>query len=251
MKIAPIYFIFFCISSDLCAQFNVVPFLGTNSTRMTSTLDDEFSKGGSFGVGGVEVEWKKKSLKHKRFYVSALTGVSYLNNGFYRSYNFSVGSFYYTHSVTDLKMTYWQIPLIVRANFQPFQLLDELHVFLGVGVSNNILLKSKLSEEYTESSLGFGSIPPPPETFHYEDSRDVTSLRDRYNMFQRIDVGVRYKRVQVAFRFSKSLKDLYCKGLEESWGVPDDKSEYIQSHNKHGKIVEKYFEFVVGFRLFK
>jgi hypothetical protein len=250
MRIALLCFIF-CVSSDLCAQFNLVPFVGTNSTRMTSTLDEGFDKGGSFGVGGIEVEWKKKTVKHKRFYISALTGVSYLNNGFYRSYNFAYADINYNHSVTNLTMTYLQIPLIVRVDFQPFQLMDDLYLFFGAGISNNILLKSKLSEEYTESSITYGSIPPPPQSFHYEDSRDVTSLRNKNNLFQRIDVGGRYKRVQIAVRFSKSLKDLYCKGLEQSWRVPDDKSEYIRSHNNHGKIIEKYFEFVLGFRVFK
>jgi len=251
MKTLLIFFITLLVMSDLSAQINVTPFAGINTTRMTSSTYDGLEKGGSFGFGGIEIEWKKKTDKHHRFFLSALSGITYLKNGFYRSYNFSLGDFYYMHSVTSMQMKYWQIPIVLRFNFQPFTLQDELHIFIGAGVSNNILIHSNLSEENTKSTIYTTSIFPPPQTVHSEDSRDITSLRNKNNLFQRFEIGMKYKRVQVAFRISKSLKDLYCIGLENSWNVPDEDSQYISAHNEHGKISEVFTEFTIGFRVLK
>jgi hypothetical protein len=250
-NISLIFFILFQIKA--VAQFSITPFVGINTTKMNTnnTYGTDYDNGGSFGFYGVEAEWSKNITKFPRIQFSLATGVSYLHNGFYNSTNSTFVGLGYTHSITNFENKYWQIPFIIRLNYQPFPLMEDLQIFVGGGVSNNILNKSYLTEEYTETRESNQALPPPPLTTTYEDSRDVTSLRKKNNLFQRFELGMKYKRLQVAFRISKSVKDIYCAGLETTWNVPDDKSYYIKTHFENGKTIEKYSEFVVGFRLLK
>ena len=231
------------------AQVNLIPFAGMNSTRMYHSFG--FEKGGSYGIAGLEIEVRKRPKAFKPLHVSFVTGVSYLHNGFYQSDNFSfTGADFYTASITDREMEYLQIPLMARLYWQPFPLVEDWKVFIGAGISYNLLLKAHLAETYT-SIFTSGDIFAPPPTEQYEDSRDVTSLGKEAPIFRRIDIGMTYKRFQINVRFSKSITDLYYEGLENDWGVPAEYSEYLIAYADEGKITEKYSEITFGFRIFK
>ncbi len=233
----------------VAAQISVNPFVGINSTKMNNGY--YFENGGAFGLGGIEIEWRKKPKQHHQLYLTLATGISYLSNGFYHSTNFSYTAVdFYTQEIADLKMQYWQVPLTIRVNWQPFPLVEDWKIFLGLGVCNNILIKSTLHEKYTEVFLNDDPLAPPVVT-SFEDSRDITASGKKSSLFRRVEFGMKYKRVQLSYRLSKSLADLYHSGLENDWNVPDDKSWYIDSHNSAGKTTEKYSELVAAFRFGK
>lgn len=231
------------------AQINVVPFAGMNSTKMYQSYG--FEKGGAYGIAGVEFELRKKPTAHKALYMTLVTGVSYLSNGYYRSENFAYTALsFYTASVTDRKMEYVQVPVILRVNWQPFPLVEDWKVYFGAGLSNNFLMEATLHEQYTSVFVN-SDLFAPPTTEQYEDTRDVKDLGVKRSLFSRYEFGMIYKRVQLSVRFSASITDLYYKGLETSWAVPAEHSEYLKAKDDKGKITEKYSEVVVGIRLFK
>ena len=231
------------------AQINIVPFAGVNSTKMKTRYF--YENGGTFGIVGFELELRKKPKSHHAAYLTLVTGLSYLKNGFNYSYSFSYTALsYYTQNVTDMQMEYLQMPLIVRLNWQPFPLVEDWHIFFGAGLSNNLLIKSHLAEQYTYVFIS-SDLLAPPETTHYEDSQDVTEYGKKTNLFQRFEIGIKYKRIQLTWRLSQSITDMYCDGLETFWGVPDENSDYISAQQANGKTKEKYSELVVGFRIGK
>lgn len=228
------------------AQVNLIPFIGINATKIYDGI--AYKNGGAFVITGFELEFAKKPKQHRLIYFSAATGASYLSNGFYYSGNFAYTALnFYTQRITDLKMQYVQIPVMLRGNWQPFPLVEDWKVFLGVGIVNNLLLKSTLEEKYTEIFLN-DDVLAPPEVTSYEDSRDVTGYGKKSSLFRRIELGMKYRRFQLSYRMSRSLTDLYRTGFEEEWNVPDDKSWYIDAHRDSGKTIEQYSELIVGFR---
>lgn len=246
MKNTVILFVWIGLWHVAGAQVNLTPYIGMNSTKIYDGI--VYQNGGAFAITGLELELAKKPKQHRRMYVTAATGAGYLSNGFYYSGNFAYTALdFYTQRITDLKMQYVQIPVMLRVNWQPFPLVEDWKVFLGLGVFNNILIKSTLTEKYTEVILN-DDVLAPPEVTSYQDSRDVTGYGKKSSLFRRIELGMKYKRFQLAYRLSRSLTDLYRTGLEEDWNVPDDKSWYIEAYQDSGKIVEKYSELIVGFR---
>jgi len=241
--------IFVGASIGLIAQVNIIPFAGVNSTRMYQSYG--YEKGGTYGIAGLEIELRKKPKTQNSFYATLVTGLSYLNNGYYKSENFSYNAIsLYTASITDRQMEYIQVPIILKLNWQPFPLVEDWKMFLGIGVSNSILLRAHLAESYTRVILN-NDISAPPVTEHYEDKLNVTRLGVNHSLFTRIDVGMIYKRIQLSFRFSKAITNLYYTGLEKSWKVPADNSQYLKANTDNGGTFEKYTEIVVGYRLFK
>jgi predicted DNA binding CopG/RHH family protein len=236
------------LTYSVSGQIHLTPFVGLNSTRMTTGLFG-YENGGNYIFGGIELEGRLKPKKISPFHLSVVTGVSYLNNGFFENSLFSFSSLVYTASRTDLTTQYVQIPLMVKLNWQPFPLVEDFYVFMGGGVSNNMLLKAHLAENYTTSILTF-DIYSLPQTTHYEDSQDITQYGVKNSLFTRMDFGLRYKKIQIAFRLSLSTADMYYKGLENTWGVPATKSGYISGHTSAGSTKEKYSELVIGYRLF-
>jgi hypothetical protein len=231
---------------SVAAQISVTPFVGINSTKMND--GDYFENGGAFGLAGVEIELRRKSKQDKPVYLTVATGVSYLSNGFYHSSNFSYTALdFYTQRISDLRMQYWQVPFVVRLNWQPFPLVEDWKIFAGLGVCNNFLTESTLKEKYTEVFINADPLAP-PDVSSYNDARDITDYGKKSSLFRRIELGMKYKRFQLSYRLSKSLVDLYHTGLEDDWNVPDDKSWYIDSHQSSGKTIEKYSELVLGFR---
>lgn len=241
--------IFVSASIDLIAQVNAIPFAGVNSTRMYQSYG--YEKGGTYGIAGLEIELRKPPKAHHPVYATLISGLGYLSNGYYKSTNFSYNAVsFYTSSVTDRKMEYLQVPIVLKLNWQPFPLVEDWKMFLGIGVSNSILLRAHLAESYTRVTLN-NDISAPPVTEHYEDEQDVTRLGVNHSLFRRIDVGMIYKRIQLSFRFSKAITNLYYSGLEKSWKVPANDSEYLKANKDNGGTFEKYTEIVVGLRLFK
>ncbi len=231
------------------AQVNIIPMLGVNSTRMK--MGSLYEKGGSFLLGGVELEFRRRPKETKPVFVSLVTGVGYLDNGFYYSSNFAYTALsYYEREVTEINAEYWQIPLMLKINWQPFPLVEDWRVFTALGVSSNITIRATMAEEYTFVFLN-DDVFAPPETTYYSDSQDVTDLAPKSSMFLRFDLGMVVRRFQFAWRMSFSTSDQYFSGIESTWAIPDEDSPYISSHDENGKMPVKYSELVLGFRLFK
>ena len=241
-----ILFVLLTLSQLGAAQVNITPYVGINSTRIYDGI--LYENGGAFLVAGVELELGIKRKQAGRVYVSVATGASYLDNGFYYSGNFAYTALnFYTQRITDLNTEYLQIPLTLRFNWQPFPLVEDWQVFLGLGVCHNTLLRSTLAETYTEVTLA-ADVLAPPQVLSYEDTRDVTGYGGKSSLFRRIELGMKYKRFRVTYRLSRSITDLYRTGLEKDWNVPDDVSWYLNAYRESGKIIEKSTELVVGFR---
>lgn len=237
------------LSASSLAQINIVPIAGINSTRVK--LFSDYRNGGNFGLAGFEIELRKKPANHKPVYFTCITGLTYLNNGYYFSYTFSYNALsFYTQNILDLQTEYWQVPVLLRFNWQPFPLVEDWRVFIGAGISNNFLINAHLKEEYTKVIFSKDVFAPPDAT-HYEDSKDVTDLAQKYSLFQRFEIGMRYKRIQLVYRLSISITDLYFKGLENQWNVPLEGSEYLMALQRNGKITEKHSELIIGYRILK
>lgn len=246
-KTAIIFFILLAETSF--GQFLVTPIIGINSTKLKMN-DFSYTNGGNFLTYGLELEYGLKPKRHGSTHVSFLAGAYYLENGFYDMYEFSFpGLNYYTSQTTDLATSYLQIPLMLKLNWQPMPLIEDWNLFLGVGISQNILLNSRLAEKSTKVTRS-NDIFAPPNTVQYSDSQDISSLGVQTSQFARIEIGMRYKRMLVSYRFSLSLQDMYYDGLENVWKIPAKESNYISAHATQGKITEKHSEFVLGFRLF-
>jgi hypothetical protein len=225
---------------------SLIPYVGMNSTRMYDGIS--YQNGGAFVLTGFELELARNPRQHRDIYVAVATGASFMNNGFYYSTNFAYAAVnLYTQRITDLKTQNIQIPLTLRLHWQPFPLVEDWKIFLGLGTCQNMQMKSTMEEKYTEVYLNDDVLAPPTVT-RYEDSGDLTGYGKKNSLFRRIELGMKYKRLQLCYRLSKSLTDLYHTGLEDDWSVPEDKSWYLRAHHDAGKIIEKYSELVVGFR---
>ena len=246
MKRTATLFVLLGLCQLAVAQVNVTPYMGMNSTRVYDGFF--FQNGGAFPVAGLEVEFSIRPKPSGLMYVSIATGASYLKNGFYYSGNFSYTALdFYTQRITNINTAYLQVPVTLRLNWQPFPLVEDWKMFLGLGVCHNTLMKFTLEEKYTEVMLNQDFLAPPQVTT-YNDSRDITGYGEKSALFRRVELGMKYKRWQVTYRHSRSLTDLYRTGLEQDWNVPDDDSWYISAYQDAGKIIEKHTEVVVGFR---
>jgi hypothetical protein len=228
------------------AQVSITPFAGASIKAMSQTSG--LRNGGSAGLVGVEVEVGRNRLI-KSNGITLLSGISYLDIDYNENYNLAVGDFFYFHRSTSLNTKYVQVPLMLKFNWQPSPLLEEWIISVGVGISNNFLLDAKLEEEATVVTYQTGFPQPPPTIEKYEDAQEVTDLAESFYVFRRIDIGMKLKRIQFAARFSKSLQDMYFKGLERQWAVPADESQYIKGKTENGKMSERYIEIVLGYTL--
>jgi len=238
----------------LKAQFSITPFAGLNTTKMSEEYSG-YANGGNYGIAGVEIEKQFNLNRYFPLNFSLVTGLSYLSNGFNRTSIFaiSIGSGSYSYEATNLEMRYLQVPLIARVNWRPFALVEDWSLFFGAGVSINRLNYAHISEQATEVSLTLNKsgLLPPPTLTTYQDSRDVTSIAVKNPIFQRIEFGMKFKHVQVTYRISVSMQDMYFKGIEKTWQVPSGDSFYIKAHNSRGITTEKYTEIVLGWRFYK
>ena len=226
------------------AQVQVVPFAGINSTRVKYF---DFLKGGNYGLAGVELEGRLPVRKISPYHVSLVTGMTFLANGFYRDSGITFADLIFNAGTSELKTKYLQIPVVLKFNWRPFPLIEGWSLFLGVGISNELLLKSELTEQETQVNPGFGVLTSPPQTTSFEDNLVITEYGKKYALFQRLEIGTRFNRLQLAYRFSYSLTDMHHAGLEAVWGVPASNSTYFQPVDLNGKRKEQYSEFVVGF----
>ncbi len=228
------------------SQVAVVPYAGLNST---SIYDGFFyKKGGAFIVTGVELEVAAKAKNRRPLFLSIAAGASYLRNGFYYSSSFAYTALdFYTQRITDMRMQSIQVPLTARINWQPFPLVEDWKVYLGLGATYNRLLASTLEEKYTLVFLNDDPLAPPTVTT-YEDQGDMIGYGKKGSVFARLELGMKYKRIQLTWRVSRSVTDRYRTGLEESWGVPDEESWYISAYRDAGRILEKHSEILVGLR---
>lgn len=248
MKGATIIFFILAAQSSF-GQLSITPIVGINSTKL-KLGSFGYTNGGNYLTYGLEAEYGIKPKNNRTTSMSFMAGASYLNNGFYDIYNFSfTGLNWYESQTTDLKTTYLQIPLVLKLNWQPMPLIEDWKLFLGLGISSNILLKSHLAEKSTKITES-NDLFAPPKTTQYFDSQDVTDLGVKNTQFARLEIGVRYKRVMFTYRLCTSLQDMYYVGLEKIWKIPAKESRYISAHDSEGKIKEKYSEFVLGFRFF-
>lgn len=237
----------------LMAQVSVTPFVGLNTTKMTESYSG-YANGGNYGMVGVEIEKRFQLKQYSPVSLSLLSGLSYLPNGFSRTSisTVSVGSGSYNYQKTDIDLQYWQVPVVARIYWRPFALVENWNVFFGAGVSINQTNYAHIAEQASDVSIAFNNsgLLPPPSLNNYQDSRDVTSLAVKHPLFQRIEFGMKFKHIQVAYRISVSLQDMYFKGIEDTWQVPAANSFYISAHNSRGITKEKYTEIVVGWRFF-
>jgi hypothetical protein len=203
-------------------------------------------------VLGLEIEKQFNLGKYSPVSFSIVTGASYLPNGFSKTLisSISIGTGYYGYQKTSIDLQYIQIPAMARVNWRPFALVETWSVFFGAGVSFNHTNYAYISEQASEVSLTLNNsgLLPPPSLTNYQDSRDVTSIAVKNPLFSRFDFGMRFKHLQVIYRVSVSLQDMYFKGIEKTWQVPVDYSFYISSHNTRGITKEKYSEIVFGWR---
>jgi len=244
-------FILPLIPLPLLAQISVTPIAGLSSIRMTQAYG--YEKGGNYGIVGAEVELNLKSKGYSPFNISFVSGVSYLSNGFARNFSFSYTALnYYDAQSTNLQMKYLQVPLIMRLNFRPFPLVEDWRIFIGAGLSFSNLMQAHMAEQWTRVSTfnnAFSYLPVTPVVSEAHDDRDVLSYANKNSMFERFEIGMKFKHVQITFRLSASMQDMYFKGIENVWQVPADHSLYLDAHNTEGIIKEKYTEIIFGWRL--
>ena len=237
-------FIWLILPLPLMAQFNITPFVGMNSTRLSEEYSG-YAKGGNFAILGVELEKTFALKQYSPFSLSLTSGLSYLPNGFNRENSLPILNGY-VYSKTTIETTYWQVPVILRLNWRPFALVEDWRVFIGGGISYNILTQAHISEQAMGASVAISYYPP--ISYSYQDSRDVTDMAVKNSIFQRFEVGMKFKHIQVTWRISVSTQDMYFKGLEKNWQVPTKDSFYLNTHASRGITNEKYSEVVLGWR---
>jgi hypothetical protein len=216
-----------------------------------------FDNGGNYAVGGVDVELMYKKNFYSVVNFSLVSGASYLSNGFNKlsNYSYTFGTYtYYDTRSTQIQMTQWQVPIVLRINFRPFPLMEDWRLFFGGGVVMNNLTSAHMAEQWTLIQKGINSqaypgLFAPPSITHYEDSRDVTSYAPASATFERFEFGMKFKHFQVTYRLSTSTQDMYFKGIEKVWRVPATQSQYIDAHKSRGITKEKLSEIVFGWRL--
>jgi len=232
---------------------SITPVIGLNSTRINlhkSFAFEKFTKGGNYLLIGIETEFRLSKNKPNRFGVSAVTGCSYLANGFYYHSGFTLSDLIYSYEKTELNTKYIQFPLELKLNWQPFPLMEDFFLFAGAGLSGSVLQSAHLAEEGIYSIFSMDVMTPPPTTNYYADQADITNLGRKLSFFRRWELGGRYKKIQFSLRVSQSLQDMYFKGLENNWAVPVDRSRYLSGRELNGKILEKYVEVVFGYKIF-
>ncbi|MFC2124874.1 outer membrane beta-barrel protein [Bacteroidota bacterium] len=225
------------------AQWAVTPYVGINSTQVKY---DAYLKGGNYGLTGIDVEKIFQLREYSLINLSMVTGVCYLANGFNHDFGITVSTLYYNSGNSRLSTNYLQIPVALRLNWQPFALVEGWRIFGGGGITYNYLLKSELSENETVVSQSIGAPQPPPLTVNYKDSGEITEYGPKNSIFLRLEIGMKFKHLQFAYRYSLSLTDMHHAGFESDWDVPLDRSDYISPFDLNGKRIEKYHEFVIG-----
>jgi hypothetical protein len=244
-----------CVLMALAAygqkRLSITPFIGINSTKMnmSDATYQKYERGGNFFLMGFETQVLLTD-KSKRFGVSALTGASYLANGYRSSGGIKFSDLFYSYRSIDLTQKYVQLPIVLKLNWQPLPLIEDFNLFVGAGINFNLLQKAKLTEEAIEYFDDFDVMDPPPVTNRYSDQGDITDMGRPVSLFRRWEVGINYKRVQVSWRITTSMQDMYYSGLENNWNVPQGNSIYLSARDMNGKIREKYVEIVLGYRLF-
>lgn len=237
--------ILYFLSLPAAAQISVTPFAGISSTRV---LYYYWDTGGNYGVYGVEVEARLRPRKFSSFHISFVTGGSYLANGYFRDSGLAFSTLIYDTQTSELKTNYFQIPVELKLNWQPFPLVEDWKIFFGAGVSNDILLKSTLEEKVIEVNMS-SDLFAPPQTTSYQDSGKIDEFARKFSLFSRFEVGTKYKRIHFAYRYCFSLQDMHHGGLENVWQIPSGSSNYMTPMELNGKRNEKYSEFVLGFRI--
>lgn len=237
----------FCCATSLpgLAQIHLDLFGGVSTNSLT--LGNDVASGGTFPLYGIDLEGRLKPKKISRVHMAVATGASYLANGYNANTSFVLTGLYYDARTTNISTKYAQVPFVFRVNWQPSPLVEDFHIFVGLGVVSNWLLEAKISE--TSDHVGFSALAAPPTT-HYEDSQDVTKFGVKQSFFLRYEFGFRYKRVTMILRSSISFQDMYYQGLEKVWKIPAASSAYISGHTNTGKITERQGDFVLTYRLF-
>lgn len=248
-RTAVILIIMISFTDVVMGQLQLTPFAGVNSTSIYQ------ESGGNYPIVGIELEGRLKPRKISKLHLSMVTGASYLSNGYYVNSLFSVDvGIYksYTAKTTDLSTQYLQVPVALKLNYRPFPLVEDFTIFFGFGVTMNFLQHATLSEKTVQVSyytlVNPPVIPPPANT--YQDSRDITDLGRKQSLFTRWEVGMKFRRIHLAWRLSASLDDMYFTGLENIWNVPAKSSGYISPHASGSSTTINYSELVVGYRIF-
>jgi hypothetical protein len=253
MKVKIIISAYLLMALAACGQkrLSITPFIGINSTKMNMNkeLYGKYDRGGNFFLAGLETQVLLTD-KHKRFGVSALTGATYLSNGYRSSGGIKFSNLFYSYRSIDLKQKYVQLPIVLKLSWQPLPLIEDFNLFVGAGVNFNLLQEATLTEEAIEYFDDYDVMDPPPVTNKYSDKADITAMGRSVSLFRRWEVGINYKRVQVSWRITTAMQDMYYTGLENTWNVPQSNSIYLSARDMNGKIREKYVEITVGYRVF-
>lgn len=248
MKVKNICILLLILSQPFAgrSQFKIIPIAGVNSTQVKYY---DYLKGGSYPLIGCEAEYNFRHREILPYNLSLVTGIEFLANGFYRDFGINVANLYFQSGTSELKTRYLRIPFLVRFSYYPFPLIEEWKWFIGIGLSNDILKNSSLSESETQVSQGIGVFTSPPQTVTYQDNQSITDYGKKYALFQRVEIGTRYNRIQLTYRISYSLSDMHHYGMDEVWNIPIDESSYFIPYEINSKRKERYFEFIIGYSI--
>lgn len=232
-------------------RLSITPFAGINSTKMNMSDANiqKYERGGNFFFAGIETQVLLTD-KRKRLGVLALTGATYLANGYRSSGGIKFSDVFYSYRSIDLTQKYVQLPVVLKLNWQPLPLIDEFSLFVGAGINFNLLQKALLTEKAIEYFDEYDVMDPPPVAHTYSDTQDISAMGRSVSIFGRWEVGINYKRVQISWRMTTSMQDMFYRGLENNWGVPQSNSTYLSARDMNGKIKEKYVELTFGYRIF-
>lgn len=243
MKKVFFLFVFLFLLLSAKAQFRASVVMGLNNTTIGSAKDSKLPTSRQF-TSGLEIETLLKGKHLRSTYFSVNTGAYFLKNGYNESYYYTgfTGTKFPIQSL--LETTYVEIPVQLRLYIQPMPLIETWTIFLGGGISNNLLLKASLNELTVEQGFGTGVQT-------YSDNQNITDYGQKSYLFSTIEIGMMINRFRVIIRQKKSLQDMYFQGLNGKWGVPADRSTYMVNHDSTGKLTERHIEVLVAFTFLK
>ncbi|MBL7872231.1 MAG: hypothetical protein JNM78_11505 [Cyclobacteriaceae bacterium] len=240
-----IFVLLLCVllASKAISQFRATAILGLNNTSIGSSATIKLPTSRQL-TGGLEIETLLRGKHLRSAYLSLNTGAFYLKNGFEESYYYTFFGGDKKPIYSSLETSYLMVPLQGRLYLQPLPLIESWTIFIGGGVSANLLLDASLNELTVEETFGSGVKT-------YSDNKNIKNYGEKYYLFSVLEIGMMIKRFKIIFRQKKSLQDMYFSGLDGNWKIPPDRSTYMINHKATGKLTERHIEILVGFTFMK
>lgn len=165
---------------------------------------------------------------------------------------------------TPKSKTYYQIPLKLRLNYQPYVLMDDMLIFMGGGVTFGFLSKASLTSSVYGNTVNNGNIE---NEFSFTLTEDITNLSSSTKTFLCIEAGFSIQRLTILLRhqFSNSNsiphninsqrgESIVLRGYESGL-VPNSAdfqgSPLVLVNEENGLIKEFYSQLVIQLRLNK